>query len=90
MKLTRFSVKGYRSLRDVTLDGLGDFNMFYGPNGSGKSNILEALQTFFCILPLAVDTLLFDYDTGLSFREAGTRASRWIYDDDFSPAQTPI
>lgn len=83
MKLTRFSVKGYRSLRDVTLDGLGDFNVFYGPNGSGKSNILEALQTFFCILPLAVDTLLFDYDTGLSFREAGTRASRWIYDDDF-------
>lgn len=83
MKLTRFSAKGYRSLRDVTLDGLGDFNVFYGRNGSGKSNILDALQTFFCVLPLAVDSAYGTDDERLSFRDAGNQAATWIRDDDF-------
>lgn len=46
MQITRFHVKGYRSLEDVELSDLGPFNIFYGPNGSGKSNILNALSTF--------------------------------------------
>jgi len=82
MKLTRFTVQGYRSLRDVTLDGLGDFNIFYGPNGSGKSNVLDALQTFFCIMPIAVDTAYGSPDERLSFRQAGTQVMEWIRDDD--------
>ncbi|MEZ4393343.1 MAG: AAA family ATPase [Polyangiales bacterium] len=45
MKLTRFWARGYRSLRDVTLDPLGDFNVFYGPNGSGKSNVVRGVET---------------------------------------------
>jgi AAA15 family ATPase/GTPase len=53
MKITKFWAKGYRSLRDVTLEPLGDFNIFYGPNGAGKSNLLDALQTFFALLPIA-------------------------------------
>ncbi len=44
MKITKFSAQGYRSLRDVTLDNLGDFVVFYGPNGSGKSNVLRGIQ----------------------------------------------
>jgi predicted ATPase len=55
MKITKFWAKGYRSLRDVTLDPLGDFNIFYGPNGAGKSNILDAIQTLFALIPLAAN-----------------------------------
>ncbi len=44
MRIQRFWARNYRSLRDITLDGLGAFNVFYGPNGSGKSNILRGIQ----------------------------------------------
>lgn len=82
MKVRKFWAKGYRSLRDVTLDGLGEFNVFYGPNGSGKSNLLDAIQTFFCVMPLAVDTE--DGIAGqLQRREAGRLATQWIVEDDF-------
>jgi predicted ATPase len=40
--LTRFTVKGFKSLLDATVE-LGAVNVFIGANGSGKSNILEAL-----------------------------------------------
>ena len=56
MKVRKFWAQGYRSLRAVTLDGLADFNVFYGPNGSGKSNVLDALHTFFGVMPLAVQS----------------------------------
>lgn len=44
MRIQRFWARNYRSLRDITLDGLGAFNVFYGPNGSGKSNVLRGIQ----------------------------------------------
>jgi hypothetical protein len=47
MRIESFWAKGYRSLRDVRLDNLGPFNVFYGPNGGGKSNILEAIRMLF-------------------------------------------
>ncbi len=43
--LTRFEVKGFKSLVDVAVD-LGAVNVFIGANGSGKSNLLEALGFF--------------------------------------------
>lgn len=45
VKIAKLWARGYRSLRDVELDPLGDFNVFYGPNGSGKSNLIRAIQT---------------------------------------------
>lgn len=50
MRIEAFWAKGYRSLRDVRLEPLGPFNVFYGPNGSGKSNLLAGLQTLFRLL----------------------------------------
>ncbi len=44
MKILRFWARSYRSLRELRLDPLRDFNVFYGPNGSGKSNVLDALE----------------------------------------------
>ncbi len=83
MLIKRFWAKGYRSLRDVTLDGLGEFNVFYGPNGSGKSNVLDALQAFFSVIPLAVDTAYGSDEERVSLREAGRRAGEWLEDEDF-------
>jgi hypothetical protein len=83
MMIKKFWAKGYRSLHDITLDGLGKFSIFYGPNGSGKSNVIDAVQTLFYVMPLAVDTAYGPPDERLSFREAGRRAAAWIREDDF-------
>lgn len=43
MRLSRISVRNFRSLRDVSVD-LNDLNLFIGANASGKSAILDALR----------------------------------------------
>ncbi len=50
MQIRRFWARGYRSLRDVEIDNLGPFNVFYGPNGAGKSNVLAAIELFVDLL----------------------------------------
>src|SRR5690349_24930858 len=48
MKLiSEIQIKGFRSIRDSHLSGIGDFTSFAGLNNSGKSNILRALNAFF-------------------------------------------
>jgi predicted ATPase len=42
-KLNKIRVKGFRSLRDVSLDP-GPVTVLIGPNGAGKSNLLWALE----------------------------------------------
>ncbi|MFH1465769.1 MAG: AAA family ATPase [Pseudomonadota bacterium] len=42
--LRRVHIRGYRSLRDLTLEGLPDLVVLHGPNGVGKSNILRAVR----------------------------------------------
>lgn len=84
MLVTKFWARGFRSLRDVTLDPLGPFNVFYGGNGAGKSNLLDALHALFGVMPIAVDTAYdADPDARLSFREGGQRAAEWLRDEDF-------
>jgi len=87
MQIKTFWARGYRSLADVRLDGLGQVNIFYGPNGSGKSNITDALQTLFYLMPVAIDSAYGPDDERISFREAGREASRWICADDFFARQ---
>lgn len=41
--ITRFHVKNYKALRDVTLD-LTPIHVLIGPNNSGKTSILEAIN----------------------------------------------
>ena len=56
MRIESFWAKGFRSLRDVRLENLGPFNVFYGPNGSGKSNILAAIEAWLELVPIALQT----------------------------------
>lgn len=70
MIIERVQLKNYRSLKDITLDELRNFNVFIGKNGSGKSHILEALELFFSDINLYQpvekgfeDYLWFDRDT---------------------------
>lgn len=57
MIIREVSVKGFRSLWDVSITDLGIVNVFFGENNSGKSNILEALEILFKVeqeeLPLS-------------------------------------
>lgn len=41
--LTRAEIKGFKCLRDVSVE-LGPFNVLIGPNDSGKSSFLQALR----------------------------------------------
>ena len=43
MKIKSIHIKNYKSLKNVKIDNIGNFNVFIGKNNSGKSNILEAL-----------------------------------------------
>lgn len=54
MRIESFWARGFRSLRDVRIDDLGAFNVFYGPNGSGKSNILAAIEAWLRLIPIAL------------------------------------
>jgi hypothetical protein len=47
LKISTFKVDNYRSLRQVSLDKLGNLNLLIGKNSGGKSNILEAMSLFF-------------------------------------------
>lgn len=44
MRIVSIRVQNFRSIRDLSLDDLGTFNIFYGPNGAGKSAILSSLD----------------------------------------------
>ena len=46
MRLKEFTIKNYKSLKDITLE-FGNFTVFVGENGSGKTNVLEAIHLFF-------------------------------------------
>ena len=45
-RLTRIEVRGFKSLRDLTLDDIGGMTVLIGANGSGKSNVVS----FFSLL----------------------------------------
>ncbi len=47
MKILSILVKNYKSLRNISLENLGDLTVFIGKNSSGKSNFLEAIKMFF-------------------------------------------
>ncbi|GAH98380.1 unnamed protein product, partial [marine sediment metagenome] len=46
MNLAEFTVRNYKSLREVKV-GFGNYTAFIGENGSGKTSVLEALYLFF-------------------------------------------
>lgn len=41
-----FSIKNYKSLKDITFNSLNRINVFIGDNNAGKSNVLEALMLY--------------------------------------------
>jgi len=56
MRIKSFWAPGFRSLRDVRIDDLGAFNVFYGPNGSGKSNILAAIELWLRLIRITLQS----------------------------------
>ena len=47
MQIQKASIRGFRSLWDVSISDLGHVNILYGDNNCGKSNVLGALQVLF-------------------------------------------
>lgn len=55
MRLRNFSVKGFKSITNLRIDDLDDFNIFVGENNAGKSNIIDAIHVFLSnIAPLTI------------------------------------
>ena len=50
MKIERFRIQGFKSITDITVDGLSDINVFFGLNDVGKSNIFQALDMLYGLL----------------------------------------
>lgn len=46
MKISKLTIKNFRSLRDVAFEP-GDFNILVGRNNHGKSNLFEAVEWFY-------------------------------------------
>lgn len=44
--LDRLTIRRFRGIQDLSLDGLGRVNLLVGPNNSGKTSILEAISVF--------------------------------------------
>ncbi len=44
MRIERFHIQGFKSIADVTVEGLSDINVFFGLNDVGKSNVFQALE----------------------------------------------
>lgn len=55
--LRKIEVKGYRSIRDATVD-LRNINVLIGANGSGKSNLISALALIQKIVSLDLQTTI--------------------------------
>jgi AAA15 family ATPase/GTPase len=47
MRIKKFSIKNYRSLKEISIDEFDSTTIFYGDNNAGKSNILNALELIF-------------------------------------------
>ena len=47
-------IRNFRSIKDLQIEGLGQFNLFVGENNCGKSSVLEAFYMAFAVpqLPL--------------------------------------
>jgi len=50
MKIEAFTIKNYRSIKELKIENLNPVNVFFGKNNVGKSNILRSLHlAFFCL-----------------------------------------
>lgn len=50
-------IQGFKSLQDIELRDLAPVNVFHGANDVGKSNILQALDLFFQVVPVAARSI---------------------------------
>lgn len=50
MRIERFQIQGFKSIADLTVEGLSDINVFFGLNNVGKSNIFQALELWYWLL----------------------------------------
>lgn len=50
----KVTIRGFRGLEDLELDGLGAFNLFIGANDVGKTSVLEAVFLLCATHPMAL------------------------------------
>ena len=43
-KIDRLTIKGFKSIRDLSNFSLGDINIVVGANGAGKSNLVQMFR----------------------------------------------
>jgi predicted ATPase len=55
--IERLTIRNYRVLHDVTLEGLTPLTVLFGPNGSGKSTVFDVFAFLNEAFTLAVSTL---------------------------------
>lgn len=76
--IRRIEIKGYRALRDVSVD-LDDFQIMIGPNASGKSTFFDAINLVRDILDFGTGRAIFgDAKLHIPPRAADPRELAWM------------
>ena len=94
MYLRKIEIKNFRSLEDVTLDGLKQFNVLIGRNNSGKSSVINAIAFLANnlvgqVYEVSQDGLLTGQDTSRSLEFRLTLEPRQPERDDFIKLISP-
>ncbi|MCL4858793.1 MAG: AAA family ATPase [Caldilineaceae bacterium] len=50
MRIERFQIQGFKSIRELAVEGLADINVFFGMNNVGKSNMFQALELWHWVI----------------------------------------
>jgi predicted ATPase len=76
-RLTKVTIRNYRSLEDVTVE-LDDLTVLVGPNGSGKTNFLDALRFVRVALRQGLSNAI-TYDRGVWSLKHTNRTGEFTY-----------
>jgi len=62
MRLIGLKIQNFRSVQQLSLNNLGNFNVFIGKNNAGKSTVINAINHFFSMMDISLVTEVFSKD----------------------------
>jgi predicted ATP-dependent endonuclease of OLD family len=80
--ISHVHLKGYKSIRDLSIDLLPGLNIIIGPNGSGKTNFLTFLEDKFKDIDESNSTGAIEFIEGETVVKLEYSSKKSLFDDD--------